>query len=85
MRVCLVSRAWSHDFILAARAAGNLSSDVYSREAELITWDFSQIRERFFRRLAVKNMTSIHYRTQIFLFFEILFSLVTSFLQSDGI
>jgi len=88
MRVCLVSRAWSHTFILVARDTGILNSDVYSREAELLAQVFFQIRERFFSRWAVENMTGAHpchYTTQIFLVVEIHFSLVARFLQSDGI
>lgn len=70
-----MSRAWSHAFILVTRATGILNSDVYSREAELLTQVFFQIRERFLSRWAVENMTGVypcHYRTQIFLAFEIL-------------
>lgn len=83
-----MSRAWSHAFILVTRATGILNSDVYSREAELLTQVFYQIRERFFSRWAVENMTGVypcHYRTHIFLAFEIHLSLVARFLQSDAI
>ena len=50
-----MSRAGSHAFILVARDTGILNSDVYSREAELLTQVFFQIRERFFSKWAVEN------------------------------